>query len=161
MIKSKNFVFLIAVIMMLLVAIGGWLTTPAQATGATLFDATPTPTSTSIKDSDDQGVIPSAEEQVEIKNVIYTYFDARYHALSISNSESFKKDGFGDLMSDKQEAEIFLSEELGKLAAEIRHAELNHLRYADYRYFLDFDSITVDPSTQTVTILMVEGNEVV
>jgi hypothetical protein len=161
MIKSKNFVFFIAVIMMLLVAIGGWLTTPAQATGAKLIDATPTPTSTAIKDSDDQGIIPSVEEQEEIKNVVYAYFDTRYHALSVSDLEGFKKDGFGDLMSIEQEAQVFLSEELGKLAVEIRHAELNHLRYADYRYFLDFRSITVDATAQTATISASEENEVV
>jgi hypothetical protein len=103
MIKSKNFVFFIAVIVMLLVAIGGWLTTPAQATGAKLIDATPTPISTAIKDSDDQGLIPSAEDQEELKTIVQSYIDIRYHALSVSNAEDFKQNGFGSQMSEPSE----------------------------------------------------------
>jgi len=57
-------------------------------------------------------------------------------------------------------AKVFLREEMGKLSVEIKRADLNRLRYVDYKYFLDFRSITVDPATQTATILVTEGNEV-
>lgn len=48
-----------------------------------------------------------------------------------------------------------------KLSAEIKRAELNRLRYVDYKYFLDFRSIAIDPFTQIATISVVEDNDVV
>jgi hypothetical protein len=63
-------------------------------------------------------------------------------------------DGFGNLISNQPEANAFLDAELGKLAVEIKHAELNRLRYVDYEFFLDYKDIAIDGSTQTATVLL-------
>jgi len=102
-----------------------------------------------------------AEEQEELKAIVQSYIETRYRALSVSDAEDFKQNGFGSQISETSEAEAFLSEEMGKLAVELKQAELNHLRYVNYKVFLDFDNITVDPVTQTVTVLVNEGSEVV
>lgn len=160
MIRSKQFVFLMTIAVVFLLTISNWVTSvKASSTGFT--DATPIPTAMFTKTPDPTEEILSQIEQNELKKIIYAYFDLRYRALSVSNSEDFKRNGFGDLISDMYEDENFLQEELSKLAVDIKHAELNRLRYADYKYFLDFSSITLDRNTQTVTVSVIEDNEVV
>lgn len=95
-------------------------------------------------------------EQEILKSVIQSYFDIRYLAFN-----SLQLDGLGDLVSDEPDAKVFLDAELGKLAVRVKHIRLNNLRYADYKYFLDFRNIVVDESFQTTTILVVEENEVI
>lgn len=159
MIKSKYSVCIALMIITMLFALGNWVM-PAQANTEGI--GTPTPTDTpDTNATKSPGVVPPAEEQEELKNIVRAYIDIRYRALSVSGSDDFKRTGFGSLISETHEARDFLSEEMAKLAVEVRRAELNGLRYADYKYFLDFRSIAVDPSTQTATILVVEGSEVI
>ena len=40
-------------------------------------------------------------------------------------------------------------------------AELDHLRYVDYKYSLDFRNIVVDSSVKMATVSVVENNEVI
>lgn len=95
-------------------------------------------------------------EQEVLKTVIHSYFDARYLALN-----SFQLTGFEDLVSDKPDGKEFLKKELGKLAIDVIFARLHYGRYMYYKYFLNFRNIVVDTSTQTVTITVVEDNEII
>lgn len=137
------------------------LTKTAQPT-ATLIPVTitpsPLPTQLTVPVTLDSA---QAEQQEEIKKVIHAYFDLRYQALSAFQPYDFQPDGFGDLISDGVDAKAFLDEELSKLALEIKYAQLNGSRYVDYKYFLDFSNFATDTVTQSVTVLVVEGNEIV
>jgi len=97
----------------------------------------------------------------EIKSVIQAYFEIRYQALSVEKPDGFRLEGFGDLVSDSPEAKTFLETELGKLAIERKHNESNQLLYIEYEYFLDFENITLDASSQNATVSVVEGYAVV
>ncbi|MEW6400404.1 MAG: amidase domain-containing protein [Chloroflexota bacterium] len=159
MIKPKLFIFAVVALASVMLVLGNWVT-PVQANNTGI--GTPTPTGTPIIPvTDIPGEAASAEQQEEIKSVIQAYFETRYRALSVSDSGDFQQKGFGNLVSGETEARVFLREEMGKLAVEIKRAELNHLRYVNYEYFLDFESITVDPITQTATVSVVEDNDVV
>jgi len=142
----------------MLLVLGNWVT-PVQANNAGI--GTPIPTGTPVTVTEIPGEAASAEQQKELKSVIQSYVEIRYRALTVSDSGDFKQNGFGDLISDMHKAKVFLREEMGKLSVEIKRADLNRLRYVDYKYFLNFRSITVDPATQTATISVSEGNEVI
>jgi len=158
--KPKSFYIAAVITLIMLFTLGNWATA-AQAIGYSINGATPTPTVMSTEPPDTPpGEIPSVEEQEELKSIIHSYIKIRYRALSVSDSEDFKQNGFGNLVTDMREAEVFLREEMGKLAVQIKHAELDHLRYVNYKVFLNFRSITIDTATQTATILVREGNEV-
>ena len=105
--------------------------------------------------SNSETATPSTEEE-GIKNIIQEYFEIRYRAFN-----TLQLDGFGNLISNQPEANAFLGAELGKLAVEIKHAELNHLRYMNYVFFLDYKNITVDNSTQTATVSLSIRHDVV
>ncbi len=137
----------------------GNVATSAQVTGVTLIDTTSMPTIMPTKTP--SGEILSAEVQEELKAIVQSYIEIRYRALSVSDSEDYKQNGFGDRVSDAREAEVFVREETAKLAVQIKHAELDDLRYVSYKVFLNFRSVTIDPSTQVATISVIEGNEVV
>jgi len=97
--------------------------------------------------------IVSAEE-VEIKNVIRSYFDIRYHAFN-----TLELDGFGDLISNEPEASVFLEEELDKLKINLKYSELHNGRYVAYEYFLDYENISIDPISQRATVsLLLRAN---
>jgi hypothetical protein len=132
--------------------VGNWVT-PAQANNANII--TPTP----ITDPNNQGKPVSPEQQKALKAVIQSYFEIRYNALSTSHPHGFRLDGFGDLVSSGPDAKAFLDAELGKLALEIKYAELNRSRYVEYKYFLDFTNFSMDTATQLVTVSVVENNE--
>jgi hypothetical protein len=51
--------------------------------------------------------------------------------------------------------------QLTLLAVDIKHAELDHLRYVDYKYSLNFRSIVIDPPSKMATVSVVEDNEVI
>lgn len=159
--KPKSFFFAAATTIIMLFILGNWATS-VQATGVTLIGATPTPTVRSVELPDiPLGEVPSAKELEELKAIVQSYVEIRYRALSVSDADDFKQNGFGDMVSDMHEAEVFLREEMAKLAVQIKHAELDHLRYVSYKVFLNFRSITIDPDTQVAKISVIEGNEVV
>jgi hypothetical protein len=156
--KHKYFVFTAIMTAMMLLFLGNWVI-PVQANNTGI--GTPTPTGIPITVPGIPGEVASAEQQEKLKSIIQSYFEIRYRALSVAQSDNFKQNGFGDIVSDTTDAKNFLREELGKLAVDIKHAELDHLRYVDYKYFLDFHSIAFDSATQTATILVSESNEVI
>ena len=111
MIKSKYLVYALIMTTIMLFVLGSWVR-PAQANAVQI--ETPIPSSTPIVSS--SGVVPSAEEQEALKNIIQSYVEIRYAALSVSDSGDFQQNGFGDLVSDLHTAGVFLREEMGKLA---------------------------------------------
>lgn len=156
--KNRHFVIIGITMTMLLLFLGN-VVTSAQATSAII--STPTPIGTPIDKESPPGEDPSVEDQEELKSIVWSYIESRYRSLSISKSEGTVQDSFDSLTADTDEARKFLSEEMARMAVEIKHAQLNHLRYVTYKIFLDFHTIKVDPVTQTATILVSEGNEVV
>lgn len=156
--KPNQFFLAAAIIVVMLFILGDWAKS-VQAVGAENINAMPTPTIMPTKTLPEE--IPSAEEQEALKAIIQAYIEIRYCALSVSNAEAFNQDEFDNLVSELPEASSFLREEKAKLAVQVKHAELDHLRYVNYRFFLNFRSITVDPATQIATVAVVEGNEVV
>ena len=153
MTKSRRFLFITVIVTAVFLVIGN-LAVPAGASKPMIAATnTPTPQLDSL-----EGVIDSTVPE-EIKRVIQSYFEIRYRTLSTLQLESF-----GDLVSDTSAARAWVDTELSKLAVEVKHAKLHQLKYMDYKYFLDFESIAIDtPSTsyQTATISVVEGHEVV
>lgn len=158
MIKTKYLVFGMAMATIILLVAGRRVTT-VQANNAE--SATPTPTNLPTIDVSSQVEAASTEQQEEMKSVIQSYFEIRYRALSVAHSDDFKQDGFGNLVSDMPEAKPFLRTELAKLAVQVKHAELDHLRYVEYKYSLEFRNIVIDSSTKMATVSVVENNEVV
>ncbi|MFZ5910688.1 MAG: hypothetical protein ACOYYU_11805 [Chloroflexota bacterium] len=136
--------------------VAGPAETPARPTLSTMLAAvTPSPLPTQLT------IVPTlnptqTEQQEEIKGVIQAYFDLRYQALSVSPPEDFQTNGFGDLVSDGPDARDFLVTEMGKLAVERKHYELNQLRYVKYEYFLDFSNIEIDSSAQRAVVSLLE-----
>jgi len=158
MIKIKYYSFVVVMIAIMLLVFGNQSVT-AQVNNTMI--ATPTPTSIPANASSNQSEIASVEQQEELKDFIQSYFEIRYRALSVAHSDDFKQDGFGNLVSDTPEAKPFLRAELAKLAVDIKHAELDHLRYVDYKYSLDFRNIVIDSSAKLATVSVVEDNEVI
>ncbi|HQV92959.1 MAG TPA: amidase domain-containing protein [Anaerolineales bacterium] len=156
MIKPKHVAFVIMSLVAMLLIVGNWVT-PVQANSTGIVTPTGTPTTgvVSLRES------ASVEQQEELKSVIYAYFDIRYQALSVSQSVNFQVNGFGGLASNRPDARAFLDAELGKLAVEIRRAELYELKYMDYVYFLDFRNFAVDGFTQTALVSVIEEHDVI
>ncbi len=103
--------------------------------------------STDTFDSDDQNAI---------KNVVEAYFESRYRAMNTLQLENLDA-----LIAESTEGETDMREELDKLEVEIQHAKLNHLRYREYKYYLDYIDISIDTNTQTATVAVSEGHDVV
>jgi hypothetical protein len=156
--KSTRFSFVAVIVVTILLFIGN-LAVPVHADNIEI--TTPTPTGTPVHETSNQNKSASPVQQEGIKSVIRAYFEIRYRALSVSQPDTFQLKGFGDLVSDQPDTKAFLDAELGKLAVDIKHARLNHLRYADLKYSLDFKNIAVDASSLTATVSVTEGNEVV
>jgi len=97
----------------------------------------------------------TAEQEV-LKRVIESYFDIHYLTFN-----TLQLPHFGDLVSDQPDGQAFLEAELRKLALEIKYSILNGSRYVHYKYFLDYRDIVVDPSSQIVTITLIENNEII
>jgi len=151
--KSIRLIYFGLIVFSILLVIGNWVT-PVQANNANIN--TPMPTGTPIVQPEGGGEPVSPEQQTELKNVIQSYFDIRYRAFS-----ALQLNEFGDLVSNSADAKKFLGLELGKLKVDLRNAELNHLRYVDYKYSLEYDNFAFDPQTQTATAELVEENDVI
>ncbi|MEK6752199.1 MAG: amidase domain-containing protein [Chloroflexota bacterium] len=158
MLKHKHFTFLTVVIAITMLI---FVNSAIHVSANTVEIIMPVPTTTSIPTTYTNGGVPSVEQLEDLKNTIQSYFETRYQALSVLHSDNFKENGFGDLVSDRSDARDFLDSELSKLTVEIRHAELNHLRYVDYKYSLEFNNIEVDNISRMVTVSLIEEHEVI
>lgn len=98
----------------------------------------------------------SSPVETEIMGVIQSYFEDRYRAFS-----TLQLNDLGTLVSIRPDAKSFRNAELDKLAVELKHAELNQLRYMDYEFFLDFREIILDNSSQAASVSIIENNQVV
>jgi hypothetical protein len=95
-------------------------------------------------------------ERKEIQRAIEQYFEARYRSFS-----SLQLVDLSPMMDNSPQSNSFLNSESDKLEIEIQHAKLNKLSYAEYKYILDFMEILVDTSSQTATVSLLEGHDVV
>ena len=98
--------------------------------------------------------IDSIEEQ-QIYSVINTYFDIRYQSL-----KNLKLNDFSSLIINSRD-DSDMQKELDKLSLDVYHASIFHLRYQDYKYYLDVDNIKIDPTTNTALVDVIEGCDVV
>jgi len=95
-------------------------------------------------------------EKNEIQRAIEQYFDARYRSFG-----SLQLEDLSPMTDNSPQSNSFLNSQSDKLKIEIQNAKLNKLGYADYKYFLDFTEILVDTSSQTATVTLLEGHDVV
>lgn len=153
MFKSKHYRFVPMIALATLLVIGNLLT-PVQAYNLDMV--TQTPTVTPNVEPENLGETVSPEEQEAIRMVVDSYFALRYRAFS-----TLQLDSFGDLVSEGADAQDFANSELGKLRVGLRNAELNQLRYKEYQYFLDFQSIGFDPSSGMAAVSVVENHDVI
>ncbi|MCZ7666520.1 MAG: hypothetical protein M5U34_04475 [Chloroflexi bacterium] len=119
--KSTRFISVATIMIATLLLIINWAT-PTQANQ--VETTTPMATGTPLLNQMIWRMSVPVNQQDKIKSIIQSYFDIRYQAMN-----TLKFDGFGNLVSDIPDAAVFLETESGKLAVEIKHAELNHLRY--------------------------------
>ncbi len=99
--KNKYFVIIGVTTAVLLLSLGNAVAS-ARATSAVISTPTPIGTPTDVIENPPEEV-PSAEEQEELKTIVQSYIDTRYRALSISNAEDFKQNGFDSQMSEPSE----------------------------------------------------------
>ncbi|GEM_PF-3184994 len=151
--RLNSFSILALSMIVLLLALTIWLQ-PARADQTAI--ATPMVTATPINQQDNSNKTILTAEQEELKGAIQSYFETRYRVLS-----TLQLNEMDDLVSGASAAQGFLDSERSKLAIEIKNAELNHLRYVDYKYFLDFKTITVNQFTQTAIVSVIEGHDVI
>lgn len=95
-------------------------------------------------------------EKEMVKSTVQSYFEARYRTFSNLQLEDFSK-----MVDIATEGKTFWEPESDKLNVEIYHAKLHHLRYVQYEYFLDFREVTIDASSLSTTVYLVEGHDVV
>lgn len=101
-------------------------------------------------------IIVEPEEEVEIKQTIEAYFEARYRA-----HDTLQVEGITELIDTSPQSDDFRRSEMDKLEIEFYHAKLNNLRYVEYKFFLEFKDISVGKFSQTATVSVVEGHDVV
>lgn len=96
------------------------------------------------------------QEQKEIEEIIKAYFENRYRSF-----HELKLQDFGELFDKSSSENSFLRSESDKLEVEIHHAQLYHLGYSQYKYYLDYKKISINPSTQIATVSVTEGHDVI
>ncbi len=101
-------------------------------------------------------ISPYETDHQAIKTVIAAYFDKTY-----SMNNSFQVDGFDDTVSTSDEASGFLKTELRKRAVEIVWARTNFLRYASYKFTLDYSEIVVFEAGQRARANFTEEHGIV
>lgn len=153
MTKPKHLTLILSAVGILLLVAGTWAIT-VRAKGAET--ATPEPTAVYTDQPEMLGEPVSVEQEEAIKAVIDAYFGLRYRARN-----TLQLEGFEELVADGEDARAFLEAELGKLAVELKFAELHQGRYVDFQYSLDFQDIVFDPAAQTATVLVKESSEVI
>lgn len=106
--------------------------------------------------SADQARTEYLAEEAEIREVIRNCFDRRYRSRATNQIENFQ-----DFTDDSLQSTSFILSETEKLEIEIYNAEMHHLRYSQFKYFIDFNDIAIDINDQTATVSLIEGHDVV
>lgn len=97
-----------------------------------------------------------SQERELIKKTIEDYFDSRY-----KNHSTLRVEGLDKYVRKSDKGNGFLQAEKEKLEVEFHNAEINRLKYVDYKIFLDIQDITVDLAAQTASVSLLEGHDVV
>lgn len=155
-------------ILMLIVILAGCAPGPTEIATPVIISPTAMPTPTELFFTFTPSPLPPdltatvtpdpvhAHHRSEIQNIIESYFELRYQALSISPPEDFQRNGFGNLISKEPDARDFLVTEMAKLSVERKWAELNGFRYAKYEYSLEYKNIALDASAKVATVALLE-----
>lgn len=94
-------------------------------------------------------------DKQQIENTINNYFEARYQSF-----KNLKLNNF-DMMIANVSQNKDMQQELDKLDLEVYHASVFQLGYRDYKYYLNFDDITIDFTNETAKAAVIEGSDVV
>jgi len=95
-------------------------------------------------------------EEIAIRQVIQTYFDKRYQSRAQNRLEDF-----GEIRAASPQAISAFQAEFDKLEIEMYNAEYYHLKYVDYDYTLDYQSISIDIENKSATVILKEGYDVI
>jgi len=82
---------------------------------------------------------PFETESPDVRAIIaltQAYFEARYRGLS-----TLRLEGFEAFLASSPEAARFWESESAKLSVDLKHAELNQLRYVEYEFSLEYVSV--------------------
>ena len=102
---------------------------------------------------------PFETESPDVRAIIaltQAYFEARYRGLS-----TLRLEGFETFLASSPEAARFWKSESAKLSVDLKHAELNQLRYVKYEFSLEYVSVQIDPKAQRATVVLEEKGKVV
>lgn len=150
MTNYKRFQFItIAVILLFIVTFAS--SANAHSLGSSVQIVTNTPTVQGENLSEIETIIYD-----EIKSVIQSYFESRYHAFSTSQLDDFR-----NLVSNMPGANSFLKSELVKLEIELKRNQDYQLGWTDYEYFLNYTDISIANNGQTAIVNVIEGYDVI
>ena len=98
-----------------------------------------------------------SREEAAIKQLVHEYIKLKYEGQRTLNLPDYKT-----LVSTSSlQGRSFLRAELQKQAIAIYHARTTHLRYLNYHFSLDYDSITISPDGTSAAISLTESHNVV
>lgn len=95
-------------------------------------------------------------EKEEIIESVKKYFEARYRSHITLQLPDFE-----DLIAESSLESSFLPLEMEKLEIELYHAKVKQLGYSEAKLILEFFDFQVDEETQTATVSVIEGHDVV
>lgn len=93
-------------------------------------------------------------DQDKIKEAIDTYFRLRYEGQRLLETQDFAL-----LLENPSRA--WVQKEQDKREIEIYNAILNRLNYVKYKYWLNYDSLEVDPGGRQAVVVLQENHDVV
>ncbi|MCP4746202.1 MAG: hypothetical protein GY874_08690 [Desulfobacteraceae bacterium] len=105
-------------------------------------------------------IVTNAVMGIEVENdidaVIKQYFDLKYESLHTLDVKDFSH-----LLDNNVRAQEFFKDETDKIEIEIANAEKNSLRYLEYKYFIEYESINISQNPEIATVALIEGHDVV
>jgi len=131
-------------------------TTPTAQEETTKENETEEPTKDESKVSPEDKEAKKLSDEALIKSIIDEYFKLKYES-----QHTLKSQDFSHLISKTEKAQEFLKAENDIREIELYNANLNSLRYLKYEYFLEFKDIKIDKKTNTASVKVIEGNDVV
>ncbi len=92
----------------------------------------------------------------EIITLLNKYFDTRYKSI-----QNLHLEDFSSFIAETDEGQSFWEAEEKKLALEIEHARIYDLAYLQYEFFLGYEDILIDQSSESAKVFVIEGHDVV
>ncbi|CAN2044488.1 hypothetical protein GMMP1_130029 [Candidatus Magnetomoraceae bacterium gMMP-1] len=102
------------------------------------------------------GVEGQEIDELQIKSIINEYFDLKYECL-----HTLEQQDFTHIISEIPKAQRFLEAEIDKRDIEINNAIINNLRYLEYEYFLEYNSLKINKEMETAVVKLILGHDVV